>query len=278
MVEKVEVRRQRALVTGASSGIGRETARVLAAKGCDLVVTARRLDRLEELAAELKNNHGISVDIVVADLAESAGVEKVINEVGEIDILVNNAGYGTSGNHTELDAVTELGMLDLNIRALTELSHHFGGQMAKRQDMDKPNKPAKSGRRGRKKITGRILNVASIAAFQPGPSMAVYCATKAYVLSYSRALRYELKPKGVTVTTLCPGPVVTEFQGVSGLHLPLILRPYLVTAEKVAKSGVRALMRGRREVLPGLMNKPLPLIVRMTPVRLQMALMKTMLN
>jgi short-subunit dehydrogenase len=278
MDEKVDAGRERALVTGASSGIGREIARVLAEKGYDLVVTARRRERLEELAAELKNDHGVAVDIVVADLATSSGVEKVINEVGEIDILVNNAGYGSSGNHTELDAATELGMLDLNIRALTKLSHHFGGQMAKRQEVAKRKVESKSGRTGRKKITGRILNVASIAAFQPGPSMAVYCATKAYVLSYSRALRYELKPKGVTVTTLCPGPVVTEFQGVSGLHLPLILRPYLVTAEKVAKSAVRALMRGRREVLPGLMNKPLPLIVRLTPVRLQMVIMKTMLN
>ncbi len=256
--------RERALVTGASSGIGMEIARVLAAQGCDLVICARRRVELEALAEELTAAHGTTVEVVTADLATRAGVQELIERAGELDILVNNAGFGTSGEHVHLGERGELAMIDLNVRALTQLSHHFGGKMATR--------------RPDRRVAGRILNVASIAAYQPGPSMAVYCATKSYVLSYSRALRFELKPKGVSVTALCPGPVITGFQKSAGMELGIMVKPYLVSASKVAAVAVRAMRRGRREVLPGVLNKPLPLLVRCTPVWLQMRLVNSVLS
>ncbi|RTZ96885.1 MAG: hypothetical protein DSY41_00630, partial [Candidatus Poseidoniales archaeon] len=147
---------------------------MLAAQDCDLVICARRRTELEALAEELTTSHGTTVEVVTADLSGSAGVEELIRRAGDVDILVNNAGFGTSGNHIDLDVKGELAMVDLNVRTLTHLSHHYGKQMASKK-------------------SGRILNVASIAAFQPGPSMATYCATKSYVLSYSRALRHELE-------------------------------------------------------------------------------------
>ena len=251
--------RERALVTGASSGIGREIARVLAAQDCDLVICARRRAELEALAEELTTSHGTTVEVVTADLSGSAGVEELIRRAGDVDILVNNAGFGTSGNHIDLDVKGELAMVDLNVRTLTHLSHHYGKQMASKK-------------------SGRILNVASIAAFQPGPSMATYCATKSYVLSYSRALRHELKPKGVSVTALCPGPVVTGFQKAAGLNMGSMVMMSAVSAPKVAAVGVKAMRKGRREVIPGLMNKPMPLITRLTPVRMQLAIMNSVLK
>lgn len=252
--------KERALVTGASSGIGREIARVLAAQGCDLVICARRTDELDALASELLAAHGKPVQVVTADLSTAAGVDSLISAAGDdLDIVVNNAGFGTTGDHIDRSAASQLGMVDLNVRALTHLSHHYCKVMAA-------------------KGSGRILNVASIAAYQPGPTMATYCATKSYVLSYSRALRSELKPKGVTVTALCPGPVLTGFQDVADLRLTASLKMYLVSPQKVAKVAVKAMRKGKREILPGIANKPLPLLTRVTPVWFQMLLMKSMLK
>ena len=193
-------RKERALVTGASSGIGKEIARVLSSQGCDLVITARRRLELENLSKELTDRHSIDVKVVVADLSDQVGAENLIRETGEIDILVNNAGYGFLGEHMKLNQEGQLNMINLNIRALTHLTRHYGSEM-------------------KKQGSGRILNVASIAGYQPGPNMAVYCATKAYVLSYSRALHAELKKTGVSVTALCPGFVETGFQEVAGMEL-----------------------------------------------------------
>ena len=165
-------RKERALVTGASSGIGKEIARVFGSQGCDLVITARRRLELENLSKELIDRHSIDVKVVVADLSDQVGAENLIRETGEIDILVNNAGYGFLGEHMKLNQEGQLNMINLNIRALTHLTRHYGSEM-------------------KKQGSGRILNVASIAGYQPGPNMAVYCATKAYVLSYSRALHAE---------------------------------------------------------------------------------------
>ncbi len=250
---------ERALVTGASSGIGREIARILAAQGCNLVLCARRRAELEALAAELADKHGVQSEVVVSNLASVGGVKALIATAGEVDIVVNNAGFGFAGSTIERDTDGQLSMIDLNVRALTHLSRHYGKKMAGK---------------GR----GRILNVASIAAFTPGPGMAVYCATKAYVLSFSRALHDELRPKGVSVTALCPGFVETGFQEVAGLDFGAMERSTAVSAEKVAEIAVKAMRKGRREVIPGLMNKPLPLITRLAPVRLQLAVAKALLG
>lgn len=251
--------RERALVTGASSGIGREIARVLGAQGCDLVITARRRAQLEALAEELASAHSIDVKVIVADLSEEIGVENLIREAGEVDFLVNNAGFGFMGKHISLDQAGQLNMVDLNVRALTHLARHYSAQFQARG-------------------SGRILNVASIAGYQPGPNMAVYCATKAYVLSYTRALHSELKRSGVSVTALCPGFVETGFQEVAGIELGPLERMSAYPAEKVAKAAVRAMRKGRREVIPGWMNKGLPLLVRMTPVRLQLPVVGRLLS
>ncbi|MCH2441504.1 MAG: SDR family oxidoreductase [Candidatus Thalassarchaeum sp.] len=251
--------KEKALVTGASSGIGREIARVLGAQGCNLVITARRRGELEALAEELTEKHGIDVKVVVSDLSEQIGVENVIRETGDIDILVNNAGFGFLGKHISLNQEGQLNMIDLNIRALTHLARHYGATM-------------------KKQGSGRILNVASIAAFQPGPNMAVYCATKAYVLSYTRALHSELKKSGVTVTALCPGFVETGFQEVAGMKLGTLELSGAVSADKVAKTAVKAMRKGRREVIPGWLNKPIPYANRMVPVSLKLAVVKRLMS
>ena len=252
-------RKERALVTGASSGIGKEIARVLSSQGCDLVITARRRLELENLSKELTDSHSIDVKVVVADLSDQVGVENLIRETGEIDILVNNAGYGFLGEHMNLNQEGQLNMINLNIRALTHLTRHYGSEM-------------------KKQGSGRILNVASIAGYQPGPNMAVYCATKAYVLSYSRALHAELKKTGVSVTALCPGFVETGFQEVAGMELGALELSGAVPAEKVAKIAVKAMRKGRREVIPGLLNKPIPYANRLVPISLNLAIVKRLMS
>ena len=252
-------RKERALVTGASSGIGKEIARVLSSQGCDLVITARRRLELENLSKELIDRHSIDVKVVVADLSDQVGAENLIRETGEIDILVNNAGYGFLGEHMKLNQEGQLNMINLNIRALTHLTRHYGSEM-------------------KKQGSGRILNVASIAGYQPGPNMAVYCATKAYVLSYSRALHAELKKTGVSVTALCPGFVETGFQEVAGMELGALELSGAVPAEKVAKIAVKAMRKGRREVIPGLLNKPIPYANRLVPISLNLAIVKRLMS
>ena len=252
-------RKERALVTGASSGIGKEIARVLGSQGCDLVITARRRLELENLSKELTDKYSIDVKVVVADLSDQVGVENLIRETGEIDILVNNAGYGFLGEHVNLNQEGQLNMINLNIRALTHLTRHYGSKM-------------------KKQGSGRILNVASIAGYQPGPNMAVYCATKAYVLSYSRALHAELKKTGVSVTALCPGFVETGFQEVAGMELGALELSGAVPADKVAKTAVKAMRKGRREVIPGLLNKPIPYANRLVPISLNLAVVKRLMS
>ena len=247
-----------AMVTGASSGIGREMAKCLASKGHDLILVARREELLRELAESLVVEHGCKADVLVADLADPRQVSMVKEMVEELDILVNNAGYGKWGLLTEQDEDAIDGMVDVNIRALTGLSRYYGDMMVT-------------------KGSGRILNVASIAAFQPGPGMAVYCATKSYVLSFSRALYSEMRGTGVSVTSLCPGYVDTGFQEVAGMSLRGVESWSVIPAERVAKIGVKAMERGRREVIPGFLNKPIPLVGRMVPVRMQLAVVKALL-
>jgi len=229
-----------ALVTGASAGIGRELAKVLAREGHDLVLVARRQAELEELAGTLKEQYGAAAQVVAADLAVPDAAAKVLAEVGpdpRIDVLVNNAGFGGHGAFASRDRDSDLRMVAVNITALTDLTKLvLPGMVA----------------RGR----GRVLNVASTAAFQPGPFMAVYYASKAYVLSLSEALAEELSGTGVTVTCLCPGVTDTEFHAVAGTDAqPLTQGMLSMSAASVAEAGYKAMMRGKRVEIPGLHNK-----------------------
>ncbi len=234
-------RRPVALVTGASSGIGLELARAAAARGHDLVLVARGESALRALAEELARDHGAAADVVVADLALSDGPERVVEAVEalglEVDVLVNNAGFGLYGDFLDTDLAIERDMIAVNVTAPTALAKRFAIPMA---------------RRGR----GRILNVASTAAFQPGPRMAVYYATKAYVLSFSLALSVELAGTGVTVTCLAPGPVRTPFRERAQVSASRLFSGERGRqAEEVARAGWDALERGRRLAIPGMLNR-----------------------
>jgi short-subunit dehydrogenase len=246
-----------ALVTGASSGIGLEFAKLLAGEGHDLVLVARRREVLEELARELAAKHGVAVRVVAKDLAAPDSAAEVSGELqGEridVDILVNNAGLGLHGRFWETELDRQIEIIQVNVAALTALTGRLlPGMVA----------------RGR----GRIVNVASTAAFQPGPYMAVYYATKAYVLSFSEALAQELSDTGVTVTALCPGPTVTEFQAAAGLEDTFLFKgPMVMEAAKVARLGWAAAERGKHVVIPGLANKLLKETVRFSPRRLVIA-------
>ena len=251
--------REVALVTGASSGIGLEIAKILASQNYDLVICARREKELQDLAEEIRRQHTVNCKVIVADLTTAEGIDLLIKDSGEVDILVNNAGFGILGDHLDMQLGRQLEMIELNIHALTRLSHVFGNLMVK-------------------KGNGRIMNVASIASYISGPSLAVYCATKAYVLSYSRALHKELKNKGVTVTALCPGYVTTGFQEVAGMELSKMEKLTSVPVKKVAEIAVKSMHKGKREVMPGIVNKPLPLVTKITPMWLQLIIVKWVLK
>jgi len=223
-----------ALITGASAGLGVDFARQLAAKGWRLVLVARRKDRLDALAAELGNARAIEMDLGEAGAADRLIADLVAKDE-QVDLLVNNAGFGLAGSFAQLDGKRQRQMIDLNCGALTELAHAVLPAMIERR-------------------SGAILNVASTAAFQPGPGMAVYFATKAFVLSFSEALHEEVRGHGVTVSALCPGPTATEFGAVAGFGKPL---PKMVFADSpsVVAAGLKGLEANRAIVIPGVMNK-----------------------
>jgi short-subunit dehydrogenase len=238
-----------ALITGASSGIGLEFAKLLAAAGHDLVLVARRKPELEALAATLERELGTRCHIVVTDLAQPGAATKLarsIEDAGiELEILINNAGFGVYGMFTTTDLQAELDMIQVNIVALTELSKLvIPGMVA----------------RGR----GRVLNVASTAAFQPGPLMAVYYASKAYVLSLSEALAVELEGTGVSVIAFCPGPTESGFQAAAGIGKSK-LAGGLPSSAEVAAIGMRALERGTTVAIAGTRNWWLVQSVRLLP-------------
>ncbi|HVH37663.1 MAG TPA: SDR family oxidoreductase [Sphingomicrobium sp.] len=224
-----------ALITGASAGLGVEFARQLAARGYRLILTARRKDRLDAVAAELGNARVIAID-----LAEQGAAAALIAECdaagAQVDLLVNNAGFGLRGPFTKLDAGRQREMIDLNVGALTDLCRLIGPRMAERQ-------------------SGAILNVASTAAFQPGPKMAVYFATKAYVLSFTEALHEEMKPHGVKVSALCPGPTRTEFGEVAGFGADSRFDKIAMSAEEVVSKGLEGMEKNRAVVITGALNK-----------------------
>lgn len=224
-----------ALVTGASAGLGVEFARQLSKRGHRLVLAARRKERLEEMAAELGNARAAAID-----LSRPEAVTELIADIegaGEdVDLLINNAGFGLIGRFAELDAKREREMIDLNVGALTDLCRAVAPRMIARK-------------------SGGILNVASTAAFQPGPKMAVYFATKAFVLSLSEALHEELKPHGIKVSCLCPGPTRTEFGEVAGFGGNSLFDRVAMRADDVVRQGLNGLDRNRAVVVTGWLNK-----------------------
>ena len=237
------------LITGASAGIGTELARVFAAKGHRLALVARRMDRLNALAAEIAAAGGTAPIVIVCDLAQPDAGDKIAAALAaagvEVEFVVNNAGFGLFGNAIELDRAGQLGIIAVNIRAMTDLSLRFSDHLIRHR--------------------GGILNVGSIAGFLPGPGMAVYYASKAYVLSFTEALRAELAPRGVRVTVLCPGPVPTEFQARAGFEPGFDSAVLNVSAADVAQAGYRGLMANKRAVLPGFGIKVVPLLLRIFP-------------
>lgn len=240
-----------ALVTGASGGIGEELARLLAAAGTDVVLVARSADKLRALADELARAHRIQATVLVEDLAAPDAADRIHDNLTArgiaIDILVNNAGFGTYGPFVETPAAEEARLLQVNVVALTMLTKRLLPRMVERR-------------------RGRVLNVASTAAFQPGPLMAVYYASKAYVLSFSEALTEETRGTGVTVTCLCPGPTRTGFQDRARMHeSKLFSLLSVMSAREVAQAGHDAMMAGRAIVTPGLSNWLVAQSVRVAP-------------
>jgi short-subunit dehydrogenase len=236
------------LITGASAGLGVEFARQLSAKGHRLVLAARRKDRLDALAKELGNAR-----VVAIDLSRKNAPAKLIADVrahGEIvDVLINNAGFGLIGRFAKQDAARLREMIDLNAGTLTELCRAVAPEMIERR-------------------SGAILNVASTAAFQPGPKMAVYFATKAFVLSLTEALHEELKPHGVKVSCLCPGPTRTEFGEVAGFGGNFLFDRVAMNSDAVVRAGLKGLDRNRAIVVPGILNKIGAASPRFVPRRL----------
>jgi short-subunit dehydrogenase len=237
------------LITGASSGIGAALAHVFAANGHEVVLAARREPQLTTIAASIRAAGYQAPHVLPVDLTRPNSAEWIAQELSarnlEPAFLVNNAGYGLLGPAATLDRAEQLAMIDLNCRSLTELSLRWINSLARHH--------------------GGILNVASISGFIPGPGMSVYNASKAYVISFSVGLRRELRPKGIRVTALCPGPVPTEFQaraGILDVHYP---RGFDRPAEDVARQGYRGLMRGRSVVVPGVHNKLVPWLPRFLP-------------
>ncbi len=223
-----------ALITGASSGIGAEFARLHARKGGDLILTARRRDALDALKAEVEAEHGVIAHVIDLDLGAQGGAEALVAAVDKIgvpvDVLINNAGFGGHGLHTERDLAAEMAMIDLNVKALVTLTHAFGARMAAAG-------------------AGRILNVGSTAGFMPGPYQAVYFATKAFVNSFSQAVDHELRDRGVTCTVLAPGYVETEFAKTADLEGTGLVKGGGATAASVAKIGYEAMRRGELVVI-----------------------------
>lgn len=241
----------RALITGASNGIGYELAKIHAAKGDDLVLVARSASKLEELKAQLEQQYKIKVHIISKDLSEQNAAEQVYQETTSlglrIDYLVNNAGFGDFGFFAETSWAKEEQMIHLNISTLVHLSKLYLQDMVKRR-------------------SGKIMNVASTAAFQPGPTMAVYYATKAFVLSFSEAINNEVSDKGVTVTALCPGATESGFQAAAAMEESALVKgKKLPSSREVAEYGYKAMMQGKAVAIHGTMNAIMANAVRFLP-------------
>ena len=238
------------LITGASSGIGRELARLFAADGAELVLIARSEARLHELAGELATEHGVRAQVVPADLSQPSGPGEIMEALAQrhidVDVLVNNAGFGAHGPVAGIGAGRQLEMIEVNVAALTRLTALLLPGMLERR-------------------RGAILNVASTAAFAPGPNQAVYCATTAYVLSFTEALAEEVRGSGVRVSCLAPGATQTGFAAQAGMGSTRLFRRGVMDASRVARAGHDGLRRGKTLVIPGLRNRALAFSVRLSP-------------
>jgi short-subunit dehydrogenase len=251
-----------ALITGASSGIGWELVKLFAEDRQDLVLVARNRKKLDQIGRDLTGAFGIRVRVIAKDLANPKAPSEIAQELSSagvaVDNLINNAGFGVYGPFSKTDGAKELEMLQVNVVAVTQLTKLFLPPMLEHR-------------------SGRILNVASTAAFQPGPLMAVYYASKAYVLSFSEALSNELSGSGVTVTALCPGPTDTEFQKEAGLEKTrLFSNPFVRDARSVARAAYQGMLSGKRIVIPGFSNQLLAQAVRFSPRRLVTAISRSL--
>ncbi len=244
------LRGKTALVTGASSGLGADFARELAARGCGVILAARRADRLQELQKEITARYAVPVDYVSIDLSRPDGPRELFEAIRAkgrtVDVLINNAGYAVFGEFADSDWPKLEAMLQLDIVALTHLTRLFAAEMAARG-------------------SGRILLVASTGAFQPTPNYAAYAAAKSYVLQLGEALHYELRPKGVTCTVLCPGVTRTEFFDVAGQEMTAFQHATAMPSAAVARIGIRAMLASRSCVVAGRMNNLIALGTRLAP-------------
>ena len=239
------------LITGASSGIGLNFSHKFAGSGHDVILVARSEEKLRTLSQEIENQYGVKAYVFKADLSKPEASKKLYEEIKakgiRVDILINNAGFGLFGEFEETDISKELDMIQVNITALTELSKYFGKEMVSRK-------------------SGQILNVASTAAFQPGPLMAVYYATKAYVLSFSEALANEWEPHGVKVTALCPGATRTGFSDAAELQSSKLFQSGVMSVEEVVEEGYKQMMTNNKTVIiPGIKNRMLTHSIRFMP-------------
>lgn len=243
---------QRALVTGASAGIGAELARQLAALGAELVITARRNEGLRDLASEIVEKNGTNVQVEAIDLCDPGAPRALFDRTEEaqkpIDLLVNNAGFGAYDDFLTISWHRHQRMLQLNIVALTHLTHLFAAAMVGR---------------GR----GRVMNIASVSAYLPCPNFAVYSAAKAYVRNFTEALAYELRGTGVTATSVCPGGTRTEFMGQAGLTVNKSGEMFIMSASDCAQIAIRKTLAGRSNVIAGLSNTSLMFLLRWIPRR-----------
>jgi short-subunit dehydrogenase len=239
-----------ALITGATSGIGYELAKLFAGDGYQLVLVARDEEDLKRVADELADEHKVSVKVIAKDLSLAGSAQDIFDEVQRdrvnIDVLVNNAGFGMLGPFVRTDLQKELAMTQVHMVSLTHLTKLCLKGMLERRE-------------------GKVLNVASTAAFQPGPLMAVYYASKAYVLSFSEAIANELRGSGVTVSVLCPGPTRTAFMRRAGMKPSKVFNRIAMDAASVAAAGYEGLMRGETVIVPGFMNKVFAFTVRVAP-------------
>jgi len=242
-----------ALITGASSGIGYELAKLLAQDHHDLVLVARNTAKLAEIARDFQERYHIHVRVIVKDLAAPTAAREIFDELQAdgvfVEMLVNNAGFGVYGLFAQTDLQRNLDMIAVNVTSLTELTGLLLARMLKEK-------------------RGRILNVASTAGFQPGPLMSVYYASKAFVVSFSEALANETQGSGVTVSCLCPGPTETNFQQHAGMHRSKLFEHAMIDASAVALAGYRGLRKGTPLIIPGFRNNLLVQVVRFAPRRL----------
>jgi uncharacterized protein len=254
-----------ALITGASSGIGADLAREAAKDGYDVILSARRVEPMQALAHELET-YGASATILAADLSKPQGTADLVREIAQrgfaIDLLINNAGLGANGPFAESDSTRIAEMLQVNMVALTELTRLILPEMIARKH-------------------GRVMLLASTASFQPGPQMAVYCASKAYVLSFGEAIAYELRHSGVTVTTVCPGATATEFARVAGtenIGLHRSAMSSVMSSAEVARIGYQGTKAGRRVVITGFMNRIMASASRVSPHAMVLPIANSMMS